>query len=407
MYKTVVIDDSNFYQRLVDLKITTPTKDRVVKLSQLKKVKELDLSNTKAFSVKELVYFKRLQKLNLSNGNLEKLDLSKNFELRIVKVSGNKLRQLNIENLKKLHCLHVDGALEQLIFPDESELFELSLSCKKLKTLDLHSCKKLKALNISGSKLTHLDLSAQSLIYLNLKGNRLKSLDLSKQIELEYVNAIDNKINDCVFLPTSSLHFVLLGGNPIKTEDFQHDPAFSIVHFSESSESLIFRDYQSYFLITIRKTLNELKRKCIEDGTPPILCEDLKLYDLYHLLRKYDRKRRFYRYENGLIILTEPILNYLGHLGFLDSYDSLLFSAENFSYTEDKRTFHQEASSLDINNFPQRIELKIAGRIIVFEAEEIAFTSDGGIPDELAFVRYTEIIIGKVRAFRSIVIWND
>lgn len=407
MNKIVIIEDPNFYQRLIDLKIITPNKDREIKISQLKKVKELDLSNTKICSLQELVYFERLQKLNLSNGNLETLDLSKNLELRIVQVSGNKLRQLNIENLKKLHCLHVDGALEQLIFPNESELFELALSCKKLKTLDLHSCKKLKVLNISGSKLTHLDLSAQSLIYLNLKGNRLKSLDLSKQVELEYVNAMDNQINDCVFLPTSSLHFVLLGGNPIKTEDLQHDSAFSNVHFSESSGSSIFRNYQSYFLITAQRILIELKRKCIENGTPSIFCADLELYNLYDLLRKYDHKRRFYRYENGLIILTEPIVNYLGHLGFLDSYDSLLFRAENFSYSEAKQTYYQEVSSLDINNFPHEIELKIAGRIIVFEAEEIALTSDRGIPHELAFVRYTEIIVGKVRAFRSIVIWND
>jgi hypothetical protein len=301
----------------------------------------------------------------------------------------------------------VDGALEQLIFPDESELFELSLSCKKLKILDLHSCKKLKVLNISGSKLTHLDLSAQSLIYLNLKGNRLKSLDLSKQVELEYVNAIDNQINDCVFLPNSSLRFVLLGGNPIKTEDLQHDPAFSNVHFSESSGSSIFRNYESYFLITIRRTLEELKRKCIENGYSPIFCADLELHDLYDLLRKYDRKRRFYRYENGLIILTEPIINYLGHLDFLDSYNSLLFSAENFNYSETKRTYYQEASALDLDDFPLGVELKIAGRIIEFDVEEIAFTSDGGIPNDIAFVRYTEIIVGKVRAFRSIVIWND
>jgi uncharacterized protein YjbI with pentapeptide repeats len=404
MNKTAIIEDPNFYQRLIDLKIITPNKDREIKISQLKKVKELDLSNTKIYSVKELVYFERLQKLNLSNGILETLDLSKNLELRIVQVSGNKLRLLNIENLKKLHCLHVDGALEQLIFPDKSELFELALSCKKLKTLDLHSCKKLKILNISGSKLTHLDLSAQSLIYLNLKGNRLKSLDLSKQVELEYVNAIDNQINDCVFLPNSSLRFVLLGGNPIKTEDLQHDPAFSNVHFSESSGSSIFRNYESYFLITIRRTLDELKRKCVEDGTHPNICADLEFYNLCELLRKYDRKRRFYRYEQGLIILTHMIINYLR---FLHRYDSPQFSAENFTYSDAERTYYQEASSLDLDDFPLGVELKIAGRIIEFDVEEIAFTSDGGIPNDIAFVRYTEIIVGKVRAFRSIVIWND
>lgn len=401
--KTLIIQDLNFYRRLVDLKIVPAHPNREAPVALLRKVKELDLSDARIRSVEELVYFDRLQTLNLLNNRLEELDLSQNTALRTVLVSGKKLRRLELGDLKKLHCLHVGGPLEQLMLPEGNELFELSVTDTKLRLLDLSVCKELRVLNVSRNRLTHLDISAQSLIYLNVKGNRLKKLDLTGQLQLEYVNAIGNQLRECVCSATEALQFLLLEDNPMDTEQLQKDPAFSHVKFTDPHPMR--RDTYQWYVTTALIAIAEEERRCVAGGASYHFCADMMKGSLYTLLRKYDSKRRLYRYERGMIVLTFPVIGFLNFMYQDVEYPK--FRAEELDYSEEKRTYFQEASALGLDDFPDQVVLMIRGRSVTFDADEVALTSDQGFPNEMGWVRYIERITGKVRAQRAVVIWND
>ena len=289
------------------------------------------------------------------------------------------------------------------MLPEGNELFELSVTDTKLRLLDLSVCKELRVLNVSRNRLTHLDISAQSLIYLNVKGNRLKKLDLTGQLQLEYVNAIGNQLRECVCSATEALQFLLLEDNPIDTTQLQKDPAFSTVKFTDPYP--MSRDTYQWYVTTALIAIAEEERRCVAGGGSHHFCADMMKGSLYTLLRKYDSKRRLYRYERGMIVLTFPVMGFLNFLYQDVEYPE--FRAEELDYSEEKRTYFQEASALDLDDFPDQVELMIRGRSVTFDADEVALTSDQGFPNELGWVRYIERITGKVRAQRAVVIWND
>lgn len=403
MKKTIVIHDSNFYNRLVDLKIIPVHPDREAPVSLLRKVKELDLSDAHIHSAKELVYFVRLRTLNLLYNNIEELDLSQNIELRTVMVSGKKLRRLYLANLMKLHYLFVNGPIDNLELPEGNSLFELSVTGTKLFELNIRPCRQLRVLDASHNRLTHLDLSSQSLIYLNVKSNRLKKLDLSGQSQLEYVNAIENRLQECVCPSKKALRYLLLEGNPIDTKTLQRDSSCSAVQFSDPYPMR--RDtYQSYVNNALLD-LRDAEMRCIADGSSPHFCSDIMRGELYDFLRKYDAKRLLYRYKEGMVVLSYRVVFFLDLLNQQESYPVL--REEDFDYIDLKQTYFQEASALGLFDFPEEIELIIQGRSVTFEGDEVAFTSSYGVPNEFGYVRYIERITGKIRAQRALVIWND
>jgi hypothetical protein len=258
-------------------------------------------------------------------------------------------------------------------------------------------------LDASHNRLRALDVTGCSLLYLQVEQNRLLSLDLKGQRELEYVNANGNQLDQFEIPHTSTLRYVLLGGNEEFMDYLQHQPEFSTVQFTDSHPAAR-NSFQWYFFKAMKEVAEE-ERICRASGSDYHFCADMMKMRLYDLLRKYDRKRRLYRYEKGMMVLTFPVICMLNLLYQEESHPE--YDESQFDYSVTKRMYYQEASMWDMDDFPAELVLIVKGREIIFDSDEVAFTSVNGFPEELGYVRYIERITGKKRAQRSMVIWND
>lgn len=81
----------------------------VVYLSDVKDIKELDVSNSDITNLEGIEYFKSLEKLNCSNNKITQLDLSRNINLTTLDVSNNKLTELDLSHNTLLTDVNVNG----------------------------------------------------------------------------------------------------------------------------------------------------------------------------------------------------------------------------------------------------------------------------------------------------------
>jgi len=95
---TVVLSDTNFEQKLIDLGIDTDGLNGKITVENVSSVTSLDLSNSNIKDLTGIEYFTSLTTLNVSNNQLTTLDVSKNTKLTIVYVVNNPLISLNLRN---------------------------------------------------------------------------------------------------------------------------------------------------------------------------------------------------------------------------------------------------------------------------------------------------------------------
>lgn len=81
----------------------------VVYLSDVRDIKELDVSNSNIANLEGIEHFTSLEKLNCSNNNITKLDLSRNIKLTTLDVSNNKLTELDLSHNTLLTDVNVTG----------------------------------------------------------------------------------------------------------------------------------------------------------------------------------------------------------------------------------------------------------------------------------------------------------
>jgi len=102
---TVVLSDTNFEQKLIDLGIDTDGLNGKITVENVSSVTTLDLSNSNIKDVTGLEYFTSLTTLDVSNNQLTTLDVSKNTKLTIVYAVNNPLVSLNIRNGNNLNFI--------------------------------------------------------------------------------------------------------------------------------------------------------------------------------------------------------------------------------------------------------------------------------------------------------------
>lgn len=80
----------------------------VVYLSDVKNIKELDVSNSNITSLAGIEYFASLEQLNCSHNKLTELDLAKNINLKTIDVSCNELKTLDLSHNPLVTEVNVD-----------------------------------------------------------------------------------------------------------------------------------------------------------------------------------------------------------------------------------------------------------------------------------------------------------
>jgi len=216
-----LIPDTVFENRLITLGIDKDGLNGGVLTSSISSVKELNIyisQGSKDLAINDLTGiqdFKALEKLNVSNNQLNELDLSGNANLKELNCSYNRLEKINLSKnilLTKVDCSNniftqidfsknvqlltvncQDNKLTGLDFSKNPQFNYLYANNNKLTSLNLTANPNMGYLNCANSLLENLDLSNNKYInYLFCEGNRLKSLDVSNVISLNQFGCDDN-----------------------------------------------------------------------------------------------------------------------------------------------------------------------------------------------------------------------
>jgi Leucine-rich repeat (LRR) protein len=164
--------DLSYSNSLVDLNVSD---NPLASLSINDNLKGLDISNTKLnFSV--IKYPTALETLDLSDNNIEKLDLNTFPEtLSRLYLNNSNISEINLSKLPK-------------------NLRSLGLSRNKLKKVDFSSLLSLRELSISDNVLEEINVSKNSLMWLSVDKNKLKSLDIRSSSLLSHLDCNGNQI---------------------------------------------------------------------------------------------------------------------------------------------------------------------------------------------------------------------
>lgn len=162
---------------------------------------------------------KHLQSLLIEDVDISKLRLpKKGGELKELIIIDSKLTSINLKNASYLKILKIRGSkLKEIDLSKNTKLVQLECSFGKLTSLDCSKNKALKTLNCEGNKLASLDLSNNTkLTALNCYGNKLDSLNLSKNKALKTLSCGGNELTSLDLSENKKLTRVDCYKNPLQ-----------------------------------------------------------------------------------------------------------------------------------------------------------------------------------------------
>ena len=237
-YLEEISKDDNLRSILTDIKIIIYRHNVATSLKWLKyfpNVIELDcdFNNLDSSSLESLKYISKLEKLTISNNDIDDLsnlkfapnlcnlycysnkittflNISTNFpKLQSIICTQNKLKSINISNclsLMRLNCSHND--MTELILHNATNLRFIYCKDNQLTSLNVADCKLLQTLNCMHNQIIELNL--QGLVNLNdvyCSFNNICSLNIKECKALKLLNCEQNQLtkldlSDCLHLKT-------------------------------------------------------------------------------------------------------------------------------------------------------------------------------------------------------------
>ena len=142
----------------------------------------------------------KLNSLYFEFANISALDLSKNTGLRAVELQLLPLSLLDISNNTQLEMLTIEGGgFKELIAIENPVLWHLNLSNSEVEQVDLQLFPNLKELILDDNHLTTLDVSnLRYLESLEVQENQITALDVSTNLNLYHFWATNNPNLDCI-----------------------------------------------------------------------------------------------------------------------------------------------------------------------------------------------------------------
>lgn len=157
-------------------------------------------------SFDEIESFANLKGVYIHNNHVSKLDFSNNPKLEEIDITDAQLESINIRNCKGLK--------------------RVQLSNNRLRSLDLSQNTILHDLSCCNNLLESLDVSNNTkLTFFQCFENQLSSLDVSKNILLEGCECSDNQLTELIMGNNSHLEFLNCKNNQLTTLDVSHLPS--------------------------------------------------------------------------------------------------------------------------------------------------------------------------------------
>lgn len=182
------------FESIVRSTIKKPIGD--IHKSDVQNITELVMTNKGIKNLDGIENFTNLKKLDVSDNELTKLDVTYNKELEYLKFSRNKISSIDVAQNVKLTFLRFEGnQITEIDISHNTALKEVDMELNKLQSIDASKNTELTYLQLSDNELTSLDVSKNT--KLNFSGcirNNLTTLDLSKNINLYSFIAFGNEI---------------------------------------------------------------------------------------------------------------------------------------------------------------------------------------------------------------------
>lgn len=234
------------------------------------KVKKLDVSCLK--NLERLVIGKGIPVCNLSkntklksfelSSEWDKLDISKNYNLRSLSIYDTKLKTIDLKNQKKLTRLNIRCKnMETINLMAQKKLVELSIICEKCYDIKLPLAKKMKQLQIDApitwfdsSKIPNIrELKISAVIeHLDFENNKkLKSLYVESK-DIVHELALLTEVTGFESLP--ALEELTMVNCPIGMFNYMH-PKLSDIHFINCQlDEIDVTDLPSLYRIEVDKS---------------------------------------------------------------------------------------------------------------------------------------------------------
>jgi hypothetical protein len=160
----------------------------------------LNVSNAGIYDLTGIEYFTNMVALNISNNQLNWVELYSNVSLITLDCSNNNLKELNIENLTELRSLNASqNELQELNLTNNNLLQRLYCADNAIEDLNLHDNTDIVGLNCSSNALTSLDISANAnLVVLDCSNNQLTSLNMANSNNTNIVTSSFNATNNAL-----------------------------------------------------------------------------------------------------------------------------------------------------------------------------------------------------------------
>lgn len=215
-------------------------RDGILSVQEIKGATAIRLNSYSIWDASDLSgieYFKNLNVLTCDGNLIEKLDLSKNQELRTVSFVGGSIKKLDVsrnENLRELTCKN--GSLKQLDVSKNEALEKLYCDDNELQSLDLSNNKALKELSCNNNQLKKLDLSNNAALQkVSCNKNLIESISFPDKNYIYKVNCNNNKLKslDAGKLPV--LNELLCSYNEIKYIDTSGNQYLQTIDISNNN----------------------------------------------------------------------------------------------------------------------------------------------------------------------------
>ena len=187
----------------------------------------LAVNNTNYFGISDITgleAFVNITGLNLSNQNIENIDLTANSALALVNLNeNNNLISIDVSALSNLENLQLQNSdLTSIDLSNNTALDTLVLGSPNLVNPDLSNNNFISYLQIENSGITSIDVTAMNgLTQLRLQNNNLSELNLSQNTNISFLLLNDNDF--------TSLNIANGNNDNINTAAFNNNPLLTCI----------------------------------------------------------------------------------------------------------------------------------------------------------------------------------
>lgn len=222
--------DTNYDGKLdVDIKnMTIPTSYAIESLEGIRFFEDLEKLDCHGIGLTTLNVGKnfKLKELDCSHNKLKEYYPILSSGLKILNCSHNKLTHMNLGiltglNLEEVNCSN--NNITKIVMDSVGELVKFDCSNNDLMALDVSQCFKLEELNCSGNQLMELDVKNQTnLTQLDCHHNELTELDVSQNQNLASLTCDGNQLTTLDLSKNTSLSHLSCAENRLACVDFSH-----------------------------------------------------------------------------------------------------------------------------------------------------------------------------------------